>query len=175
MQRGYASVAVGEVAAAVGVTKPTLYYHFGDKEGLYAAVLVDLMREIGGYIALVVAKPGSVRARLEEIALGYFLNANGTMEPMLRDVAQLIGERHAAEVWRAYEEELLGPLVTLLREGTQSGEVRSLDPHMLARAFLGLLDAFTARGGKSARTQVQHQGVATQTVALFLGGAAPRD
>lgn len=172
MQRGYASVTVEEVAAAVGVTKPTLYYHFGDKEGLYAAVLVDLMCEVGSYIARVVAKPATVRARLEEIALGYFLNANGTMEPMLRDAAQLIGEQHAAVIWRAYEEELLGPLTALLRDGTQRGEIRALDPHVLTRAFLGLLDVFTARDGKNARTPAQHQSVAKQAVALFLDGTA---
>ncbi len=119
------------------------------------------------------AKPQSVYSRLEEIALGYFLNANGTMEPMLRDVAQLIGERRAAEVWAAYEDELLGPLIRLMRAGSQAGEIRTLDPRMLARAFLGLLDVFTARGGKSARTTAEHTRVAAQAVALFLGGAAP--
>jgi AcrR family transcriptional regulator len=38
-QRGYASVTMDEVAAAVGVTKPLLYNYFGNKERLYLACL----------------------------------------------------------------------------------------------------------------------------------------
>lgn len=36
-QKGYGSTSVREVVEAVGVTKPTLYYHFGSKEGLFLA------------------------------------------------------------------------------------------------------------------------------------------
>jgi AcrR family transcriptional regulator len=174
MRRGFADVAVGDVAEAVGVTKPTLYYHFGSKEGLYAAVLVDLMREVGGYIRRVVEHPLPLRDRLQQIAVGYFLNANGTMEPLLRDAGQLIGREHAATVWAAYEGDFLEPLVMLMGEGMQSGELRALDGRGLVRGFIGLLDAFTAPGGRSARAQPEHQQVAEAVVSLFLDGAAPR-
>ena len=36
--KGYEGVAVSELATAAGITKPTLYYHFGSKEGLFEAV-----------------------------------------------------------------------------------------------------------------------------------------
>jgi len=174
MRRGYADVSVGEVAEAVGVTKPTLYYHFGDKEGMYAAVLVDLMREVGGYIRAVADKGASVRDRLEGIAFGYFLNANGTMEPMLRDALQLIGRERAGEVLAAYEEGFLRPIVELMADGMGTGEVRPTDARGLARAFGGLLDAFTAPGGRLARAPDEHRRVAAEVVSLFLDGAAPR-
>jgi AcrR family transcriptional regulator len=174
MRRGFADVAVGDVAEAVGVTKPTLYYHFGSKEGLYAAVLVDLMREVGGYIQKVVEQPAPVRARLHQIAIGYFRNASGTMEPMLRDVGQLIGQDHAATVWAAYEHDFLAPLLALMEEGMRAGAVRPLEARSLVRAFVGLLEAFTARGGRAARTPAEHQRIAEEVVALFLDGAAPR-
>ncbi|HEY8584084.1 MAG TPA: helix-turn-helix domain-containing protein [Capillimicrobium sp.] len=38
-ERGYASVTMDEVAAAVGVTKPLLYNYFGNKERLYIACM----------------------------------------------------------------------------------------------------------------------------------------
>jgi len=37
--RGYDAVAVQEIVAAAGVTKPTLYHHFGSKRGLLDALL----------------------------------------------------------------------------------------------------------------------------------------
>ena len=36
--RGYEGVSVSEVTEAAGITKPTLYYYFGSKEGLFEAV-----------------------------------------------------------------------------------------------------------------------------------------
>lgn len=38
-ERGYATVTMDEVAAAVGVTKPLLYNYFGNKEQLYRACM----------------------------------------------------------------------------------------------------------------------------------------
>jgi AcrR family transcriptional regulator len=174
LQRGYADVAVGEIASAVGVTKPTLYYHFGGKEGLYAAVLVHLLREIGGYIRGCAEKSAPVRARLNEIAFGYFLNANGTTEPLLRDASHLIGAEHAEQVWACYENDFLRPLVELMRQGIETGEIRRSDPRGLARGFMGLLESFTAPGGHHTRTPVEHRTVAEDVVSLFVDGAAPR-
>jgi TetR/AcrR family transcriptional regulator len=103
MQRGYAAVSVCDLAEAAGVTKPTLYYHFGDKEGLYAAMLVDLLTRVGKRVRRVASLHTPVRERLEALAQGYFRNADATMEPMLRDTEQLIGPARAALVWAAYE------------------------------------------------------------------------
>ncbi len=41
--RGYDATSVREIVAAAGVTKPTLYYHFGSKEGLAQALLTRPM------------------------------------------------------------------------------------------------------------------------------------
>ena len=37
-ERGYEGVSVIELTEAAGITKPTLYYYFGSKEGLFEAV-----------------------------------------------------------------------------------------------------------------------------------------
>ncbi len=37
--KGYEAVGVQELCDAAGVTKPTLYYYFGSKEGLFAALM----------------------------------------------------------------------------------------------------------------------------------------
>jgi AcrR family transcriptional regulator len=174
MQRGFADVAVGEVASAAGVTKPTLYYHFGDKEGLYADVLCDLMREIGGYIRSVTEADATARQRLEDLAAGYFQYADATMEPMLRDATELLGESHGRRVRETYEREMLAPIAELMRDGMRLGEVAESNADFLVHAWFGLLDAFTAQGGHSSRTPEEHRQVAVQVAQFFLGGAAPR-
>ncbi len=55
-ERGYDATSVREIVEAAGVTKPTLYYHFGSKQGLAEALLTKPMTE---FIA-------SLRSLLEE-------------------------------------------------------------------------------------------------------------
>ena len=43
--RGYDATSVREIVEAAGVTKPTLYYHFGSKQGLAEALLTRPMTE----------------------------------------------------------------------------------------------------------------------------------
>lgn len=38
-QRGYAAASVREIVDAAGVTKPVLYYYFGNKEGIYLELM----------------------------------------------------------------------------------------------------------------------------------------
>ena len=43
--RGYAGTAVQDITEEAGVTKPTLYYYFGNKEGLFQALVDQAMDE----------------------------------------------------------------------------------------------------------------------------------
>jgi AcrR family transcriptional regulator len=173
LQRGYADVSVSEIASAVGVTKPTLYYHFRDKEGLYADVLCDLLIEIGGYVRQVARADLPLRQRLHDLALGYLRHADYTMEPMLRDATALLGTERAAQTWETYEREFLRPFDTLMAAGVTNGELRAgLATRTLVRAFFALLDALTPPGGHLAHTDTEHQATAATIVSLFLDGAA---
>jgi TetR/AcrR family transcriptional regulator len=39
LEKGYAATSVHEIVAAAGVTKPTLYYYFTNKEAIYLAII----------------------------------------------------------------------------------------------------------------------------------------
>jgi AcrR family transcriptional regulator len=183
MLRGFAAVSVGDVAEAVGVTKPTLYYHFGDKVGLYAAMLIGLMTRVGAHIRRVTRLAATMRERSEALAVGYFRNAEVTMEPMLRGTGQLIGPARAASVWEAYERELLAPPMALMRAGIGTGEIRNGDERILARVLQParrVLDAFSTPGGDSpapdsTSAATSREEIARPVTPLFLEGAAPRN
>jgi len=176
MQRGFADVSVGEVAELVGVTKPTLYYHFESKQGLYTAVLCDMMREVGGYIEEVVTLDAPVRERLRLLAVGYLSHARMRIEPMLRDTFELIGQERAAEVIHAYHEYLIAPIANLLRMGVASGAIAPLDPNTLTRAFLGLLDTFNDQDHERQPTHAGPTAASEQRPALPQASAhAPTD
>ena len=40
-QKGYDAISVQEIVERAGITKPTLYYYFGSKNGLLQAILED--------------------------------------------------------------------------------------------------------------------------------------
>lgn len=49
--KGYEGVAVSELTTAAGITKPTLYYYFGSKEGLFDAVCRENYSRLNRVIA----------------------------------------------------------------------------------------------------------------------------
>lgn len=48
---GYAAVGLEQVADAAGVTRGAVYHHFGNKRGLFTAVLAEVHAEVGRSIA----------------------------------------------------------------------------------------------------------------------------
>ncbi|HTY56295.1 MAG TPA: TetR/AcrR family transcriptional regulator [Candidatus Binataceae bacterium] len=48
--RGYANTNTEDLVKKVGLTRGALYHHFGDKEGLFRAVVEDVRREISNQI-----------------------------------------------------------------------------------------------------------------------------
>ena len=48
MQQGYQATSTRQIAEAVGITQPNLYYHFKGKEAIYYEVMVSLAQEVSG-------------------------------------------------------------------------------------------------------------------------------
>ena len=49
--QGYEGVSVNEICEAAGITKPTLYYYFGNKEGVFNAVIRDHYERLNAIIS----------------------------------------------------------------------------------------------------------------------------
>jgi AcrR family transcriptional regulator len=64
--RGYDATSVREIVEAAGVTKPTLYYHFGSKEGLAQALLTRPMQRLIDEIRGILDRPGDAVQKLAE-------------------------------------------------------------------------------------------------------------
>jgi AcrR family transcriptional regulator len=73
-ERGYDATSVREIVEAAGVTKPTLYYHFGSKQGLAEVLLTKPMKEfIENLRSLVVSEvdPISLLRKLFETFISF--------------------------------------------------------------------------------------------------------
>jgi TetR/AcrR family transcriptional regulator len=62
--RGYSATAVRELVEAAGVTKPALYYHFGNKEGLFLELMRTHFMRLEAVVDVFRKGEGGVRQRL---------------------------------------------------------------------------------------------------------------
>ena len=88
--RAYEGVSVSELAEAAGITKPTLYYYFGSKEGLFEAVLQSQYADLDKVLAenaVYIPNPKSyyddIYKTLTGVVSAYFLFAR-EHEPFFR-------------------------------------------------------------------------------------------
>ena len=71
-EKGYDATSVREIVEAAGVTKPTLYYHFGSKEGLAQALLIAPLARLNADLRAILHGPGEVLGKLEAMADAHF-------------------------------------------------------------------------------------------------------
>ena len=69
---GFAATSIEQVAADAGVSKVTIYNHFGDKRGLFAAAVGCECEKMRGHFSLEGMPAGSIRERLMAIATAMF-------------------------------------------------------------------------------------------------------
>jgi len=173
-ERGYRDVAMGDIAAAVGVTKPSLYYHFPHKEALYTAVLIETMTRIGSWITAMLEQNSDLAQRLYGLARHGLIHAprSGGIGALLRD-----GEIHLvaadwARIKAAHDQHMMDPLRAVMRAGIAEGALRVQDPEFLVRTWFGILEAFI--GGKvedDTPLMADRPALARQISDLFLHGA----
>jgi AcrR family transcriptional regulator len=64
-ERGFDAGGVDRIAAAAGVNKAMLYYHFGSKRSLYVEVLRDMFRAVGTKVRAIADGPGTADQKLD--------------------------------------------------------------------------------------------------------------
>lgn len=69
---GFAGTSIEQVAADAGVSKVTIYNHFGDKRALFAATVERECEKMRGYFNLDAVPSGSICERLTVIAQAMF-------------------------------------------------------------------------------------------------------
>jgi AcrR family transcriptional regulator len=162
--RGYRGASMDELCRRCGITKPTLYYYFKDKETLYLHVV---LRQLQGLRAITQG-PASLPDRLIRLATLVLSGFDASISAMMRDMTHIKEPSYHQAIGRAFQEELLGPLTAAIEQAMTAGSLRRGDPDFLARAYLGLINTFIGRQQDSGATP---ESLARGLVALFLEGA----
>ena len=67
LRYGYQGLSMRQIAEAVGVTKPALYYYFQDKEQLFLAVIQKCLEGIERQIDQIEAEHEDARLRIRQL------------------------------------------------------------------------------------------------------------
>lgn len=138
--RGYGSTSVREVVSRAGVTKPTLYYYFENKEALYIEAVKTQLGLMTELVNRALSTDGSVRSRLrifvEEYVNVALSNKDG-VRLAITATHPSIEQRPEIDIM-SFHLETLAPMEGLMAEGVASGEFRKdLHPRFAVVALVG--------------------------------------
>jgi TetR/AcrR family transcriptional regulator, mexJK operon transcriptional repressor len=138
---GFSAATIERIAADAGVSKVTVYGHFGDKETLFEAVITREVVQIKAAVAQLVTAQSSLEQSLidlGEIFIGFVFSpriinfdrliaAEAIKHPTLAKRFMAAGPRQIAQL-----------LETIIAKGVQSGELRVSDLPKAAEDIAGL-------------------------------------
>lgn len=178
--RGYAAASIEQIAQEAGVSKVTVYNHFGDKRGLFAASVEAECGRMRHHFSLGELPRGSLRRRLTAIgeALVEFLSRPEMVRFERRIAAETERNPDLGESFlEAGPHRMLRSLTGLLVALRDAGDIELGDPALAAEQFASLckgIGDFERRFGRP-NDEVRNQARIAGAVELFCKAYAAGD
>jgi AcrR family transcriptional regulator len=137
--RGYHATGITELCEANDLGKGALYHYIGSKEELLAGIHDRVMDEVllgADRVAQAGGSPSAQLTMLGEELLDVIHRYPDHVWVFLHEFPALTGER--ATKFRERRHRYEAQVESVLRAGVESGEFRSVDPWLTARAWLGM-------------------------------------
>lgn len=175
--RGYAAASVQEIVDAAQVSKPALYYHFGDKAGLYQALVDEAHDARYERVRSGAARGHDLRSRLVE-ALGALFDFVHARQELVRiafaTTLAAPGELPEALCRAGKCQRSVDFVESLMKAGQAEGVLDSrFDSRELAYALYGQVNFLIVSQLLMPRSALNRQ-TAERIVDLFLSGAGAR-
>jgi TetR/AcrR family transcriptional regulator, mexJK operon transcriptional repressor len=139
---GYERTSMDQIASEAGVSKLTVYSHFGDKEALFAAA-VKSHCETQLPDALFEPSPETpLRERLQEIARAFFAmvsSPEAIAGHRIMCTPQITSSPLPALFWKAGPQRTQAVFASLLQRRVEAGELEIPDVQMASSQFFALL------------------------------------
>ena len=126
-ERGLAGARMDGIASEAGVNKALIYYYFGGKERLYAAVFDEHFREFNARALEVLGAPGSARAALLRYVELHFDSISRSRNSASLHQHFMTAGRIVQPLVMKYAKPRGDALAKLLERGMREGEFRVVD------------------------------------------------
>ena len=136
---GYANATMEDLVRTTGLTKGALYHHFGDKEGIFRAVVEDLESELADAVARTIETETDPWIRLEVACRAYLdVSFRPDVERILvLDAPSVLGWYEWCEIDKRYGVAMFDET---LRRAMAAGAVAIQPTETLAQVLLGALN-----------------------------------
>lgn len=153
--RGYEGASMAELTTAMGITKPSLYAAFGNKEALFKKALDLYEREKQSFMSTALEAPTS-RGVAERLLSGALQLQSSTCDPkgclgVISTVACGAEAESIREEVIARQASLHGTLVARFERAKAEGDLpEAIDPDSLARYLKALVQGLSVQAGAGA-------------------------
>jgi AcrR family transcriptional regulator len=139
---GYDGTSLGDLAAAIGVTKAAIYHYFPSKKDIYDAIIVRTLAGLLSAVSAATAGAGSADEALLRFMTAHADHFEEHHDGFLAMLVGYGGMENAVMLAKAQHlrddyENLLGSIVS---EGIRSGVFRDVDIRLTTRAVLSMLN-----------------------------------
>lgn len=170
--RGYHAASLDDVAASLGISKPTIYHYLGNKEQVLVECVnrgLSMLREAAD---TAMSAPGSGHDRLRAFLLRYAcINMDDFGRCVIRTNEEVLSMDSATR-FRARKREIDDAVRDMIAQGIADGSIAPVDVRFASFALAGALN-WPARWHDAAGP-LSPQEVAEKLVDIALGGLIPR-
>jgi AcrR family transcriptional regulator len=170
--RGFHTTSLDDVAASLGVSKPTIYHYLGNKDQVLLECVTRGVEQLRAAADAAHAEPGTGFDRLRDFLCRY---AEIIMDDFGRCVIRTADEQLTNESsarFRALKREIDQAMQALIADGVADGSITPTDVKLTGFTLAGALN-WPARWHKP-DGRLAAEEVASQMVDILMRGLAPR-
>lgn len=170
--RGYHATSLDDVAASLGVSKPTIYHYLGNKEQVLVECVNRGLAQLRAAADAATGAPGNGHDRLRGFLIRYAcINMDDFGRCVICTNDELLSMDSAIR-FRARKREIDWEVRRLIADGIADGSIAPVDVRFACFALAGALN-WPARWHDPAGAMAPEQ-VAEKLVDIALGGLTPR-
>lgn len=142
LREGYSKTNLEQVAAAAGVTKPTVYSHFGSKKGLLLSITDAHGKARADVMSSALKPSGNTRSDLlafAELFAQCVLSNEAVCWHRLALAESVAHPEIGAAVFASGPARVIQSVTTYIKGETKAGRLTCTDPELAAEQFLGSL------------------------------------
>ncbi len=165
----YGQVGIAQILEGARVQAPTLYHHYGDKEGLYLEWACSELATVEKLLASSSESAIDASSSLREFAIVLSQQLTFDLRQLLRDAERLQRPESRERVTAAYLQAVYNPLYVIIVRGISRGEIRPEPIGLLAETFIAGSLALGKHGWRSSESSSEGS---TWWTRIFLQGCS---
>lgn len=171
--RGYHAASLDDVAASLGISKPTIYHYLGNKEQVLVECVNRGLAMLNDATSEAKSRDGDGLSRLTSFLSRYAeINMDDFGRCVIRTSEEVLSMDSATR-FRARKREIDLAVRVMIEEGIADGSIAAVDPRFASFVLAGALN-WPARW-HDPQGSLSPADIAAKLVSILVQGLAPRD